>query len=480
MRSPVVTALAVIAVGVMVFLPSCAIESDAGNKKDAGQDADGDTQTDQDTGGDDTVCESECSQEGQRECDGNGYRLCGDQNDDGCLEWSDTIACSDDEFCEEGQCTTECRDLCAAGALRCVDGDSTSFEACGDFDDDPCKEWSDPQSCQAGRVCEAGRCVCDTPCSYGSRICVDQTAYETCMDHDGDGCEEFGDRVACREGLLCDEGQCVVDCTDACDTGESRCSDGLSQMCGDFDEDPCQEWSQATPCPSGHACAGDACACTQECVLGQRRCASTGGEASELCGDDNSDGCPEWGEPTPCGELEFCDPGVGHCVPICTDACDTQGETRCLGGGIDAFEGCADHDEDPCLEWGGQTFCQAGWECPAGQPECVCANVCEPGQQRCVPGAEAYETCDDHNGDLCPVWGGQVDCPADQVCHQPTGNCISPYPDGPYGTNQGDTIANECLEEALCNGSVPVGGEPFCFDRLLGRKASVISIHRGG
>jgi hypothetical protein len=149
-----------------------------------------------------------------------------------------------------------------------------------------------------------------------------------------------------------------------------------------------------------------------------RRCVD-GIQGYETCADHNADGCLEWG-----GEVE-CRPGLqcdeGQCVVDCTDSCEESGITRCVDEDT-ASEVCGDHDEDPCLEWGGHTPCAAGAACVGG--ECVCQNVCTPGQQRCdLDGTDAYQVCGDLNGDNCPEWGDLIECSELDYCDSGTGQC---------------------------------------------------------
>jgi hypothetical protein len=303
--------------------------------------------------------------------------------------------------------------------------------------------------------------------------------YETCADHNSDGCLEWGGQTECRTGLQCDEGQCVVDCTDSCDvSGETRCvdNDAASEVCGDHDEDPCLEWGGHTVCAAGAACVGGQCVCQDVCDLGETRCDPDGTDAYAQCGDLNSDGCPEWGDLIACEALEYCDSATGMCRPICTDQCTTQGAKRCLSG-VEGYETCDDHNGDTCIEWGGQVLCDSGFHCDAG--DCVCSYICEIGEMRCVPGEQAFETCDDRDSDGCPEWGDRVDCDAGLECVESIGRCCPPYPGPPHGGGYGDTAYNECLERVLCNGSTPSGSADFCFDDFRCNKATLLTLHTG-
>ncbi|MFA6376715.1 MAG: NBR1-Ig-like domain-containing protein [Candidatus Paceibacterota bacterium] len=49
-------------------------------------------------------CTNQCVSSGLRQCLGNSYQLCADNNNDGCMEWSAAINCAGGQFCESGEC----------------------------------------------------------------------------------------------------------------------------------------------------------------------------------------------------------------------------------------------------------------------------------------------------------------------------------------------------------------------------------------
>jgi hypothetical protein len=216
----------------------------------------------------------------------------------------------------------------------------------------------------------------------------------------------------------------------------------------------------------------DEATCQDECESdGARDCF---GEGFRVCGDYDDDECLEWSDVTACGAGEGC--YNGECSLVCTSECETDGEKRCVFG-VEAWESCGDYNGDSCLEWGEQVECEAGYHCDSGA--CVCDEVCEVGLTRCVAGVEAYESCDDHDGNGCAEWGGQTDCQPDWTCVEATGRCVRPYPEGPYGTRYGDTVENECLDRVECDGSSPTGLVNFCFQEILDKKAKLITLHSG-
>lgn len=50
------------------------------------------------------TCQNECSPAGLKRCSDNGYQICGNYDADTCLEWSSTINCPMDTFCQNGVC----------------------------------------------------------------------------------------------------------------------------------------------------------------------------------------------------------------------------------------------------------------------------------------------------------------------------------------------------------------------------------------
>jgi len=51
-------------------------------------------------------CPDDCLPAGSRQCSGNGYQVCGNTDEDECLEWGTVTACGTDETCSNGRCLT--------------------------------------------------------------------------------------------------------------------------------------------------------------------------------------------------------------------------------------------------------------------------------------------------------------------------------------------------------------------------------------
>ncbi|MEA3453151.1 MAG: hypothetical protein U9Q96_02325 [Patescibacteria group bacterium] len=58
------------------------------------------------------TCQSECPTSGIKQCFGNGYKTCEDNNGDGCLEWSSVASCGSDKICTGGECVDELLEEC--------------------------------------------------------------------------------------------------------------------------------------------------------------------------------------------------------------------------------------------------------------------------------------------------------------------------------------------------------------------------------
>ncbi|MCA9544835.1 MAG: hypothetical protein KC613_10610, partial [Myxococcales bacterium] len=320
-----------------------------------------------------------------------------------------------DERCDDGACVpvaSECTDACDTdGALEC-DADGTGFRRCGQYDADPCRELSERVPCAGFERCEAGACVpvCEDACEAGATRCG-PNGVELCGNFDADPCLEFSPGMACPMGERCDNGACVAveqPCEDACEAGALRCSGDGVQICADQDEDPCTEWSAAVPCGAGERCEGEgACVpdCMDECMPGAVRCEAGG---TVICADHDGDGCLEFGDNAPCPDGQSCSNGA--CRVDCVDDCQ-MGATDCVPEGL---RRCGQFDADACLDWSGPTPCGPAQACQAGACVAVCDDECVEGQRRCL--GEGFEVCGDFDADPCLEFGGGAACGAAEAC----------------------------------------------------------------
>ena len=144
------------------------------------------------------TCADECAS-GTLACSGSGHITCGSFDDDACLEWSAVNPCVAGDVCDAGACVTPpeippCVDECTSGPNTCW---REGFRGCGNLDDDPCLEWSTVTNCPAGERCADGACAplpppeerCVTLChlprggpTYGT-ICVPPSALPAHYEH---------------------------------------------------------------------------------------------------------------------------------------------------------------------------------------------------------------------------------------------------------------------------------------------------------
>ena len=391
-------------------------------------------------------CRSECGMFGLRRCGPGGVQTCGDHDADACLEWGPGEACPLDRVCAGGVCADACQNDCAQGSVRC-DGDAV--QTCGNFNADPCFEWSAQAPCSEGDTCSNGACAaaCADECVQGLSRCA-EGGVQICGAHDADACADWGSTTPCAPGHSCSNGACSAECTDECARGAARCSHNGVQTCGDYDLDPCADWSTPTPCADGAVCSNGACAaeCVDECVVGASHCAGNG---LQRCGELDDDGCLEWGAVTPCPVDETC--SDGQCAAVCVDECD-QGETRCGGSGL---ERCGDFDADVCFEWSAGVPCADDEVCSDGACAAECADECVLGDTRC-DGAGGVQFCADFDSDPCSDWSVTSPCNNGEICVdgacQIQVQCIDDLPcaDGQLCVNEVCTPARRCDEDLDC------------------------------
>jgi hypothetical protein len=193
-----------------------------------------------------------------------------------------------------------CVDECPAGGSLCLS--TTSQITCGEFDGDPCREWSPPIACTGVEQCTLGRCGAEHELSV---LPLPEAAVGTVTSApsgifcglDGNQCQHtyadgeqvtltatsdpeavfagwallpLGDTnaMACVGSLA----PCTVTmsqvtslaatyCTPECPLGGVRCSGATNviETCGEFDGDPCTEFSPPSTCGDGLLCTPDGC-----------------------------------------------------------------------------------------------------------------------------------------------------------------------------------------------------------------------------
>ncbi len=380
------------------------------------------------------ACQNECMM-GEKQCapgSTSQYQECGDPDGDTCLEWTPAISCGVDQVCQDGECVTACSDECTReDAKVCDTNGANGFRVCGNFDDDDCLEYGELNNCPTGQTCVEGACVesCVDECpAEGDRTCAapPDNGFMVCGNFDGDSCLEWGGLTLCPQGETCSAGTCSSECTDDCTPNQKICEGNGYRQCGSYDADPCLDWSGVTNCAAYEICKDGACetACSDECDTGEKRCNEINGQVGwEVCGNFDNDPCLEFGSFTSCQGGYTCE--NGNCVENCTNDCDTAGAHVCDGNG---YRTCGNYDADSCLEWSADiTSCDDNQTCIGGQCSEVCVTQCNEGDRECSGGGwhECVAVADpqDPNAD-CWVWSDVTNCDAFYACDPASATCV--------------------------------------------------------
>ncbi len=379
-------------------------------------------------------CEHECER-GRTECvDEIMMAECGQYDDDECWEWGPPVPCQSG-WCdpELGRCADMCEDECQWDESRCAD--QRSVQRCGQFDPDPCLEFGPPEPCPDNTRCDpaTGRCgggPCEDECwQPGQPECSDEFGFIECGDFDADPCLEYSPRQPCPEGQRCDwdTGHCDPTCVDECWWGESVCVGDFSYTeCGQWDDDICLEFGPTSQCPEDQPCADGRCGgCTDECGWGERYCWDEYGYVE--CGEWDGDPCLEFSPRQSCPEGTMCDWGSAECVAACQDECP-WGAWRCINER--RYRICDQFDDDPCSEWGPRERCRPQTFCSEEERACVaenCRDECQPGEQYCWDEWSMVE-CGQYDQDPCLEFSPPLPCPPEQPCDWQTGACGACWP----------------------------------------------------
>jgi hypothetical protein len=215
-----------------------------------------------------TECEHECTANATR-CTCSGYvtQTCGDFDEDICLDWGPSIPCSLGETCSNGVCSSSCEDSCPeVGATECT-STNEGYQVCDDYNQDGCVEWGPEIDCPGEETCQDGVCGMFCECDDEPGVCEAGSPNTTtpcaCDPDCGTPCGSDG---------FCDD-WCTPghdpDCGCNCDFNEycEAESQGSSNTCScDWDCEPhehacmddahCDTW-----CPSGADpdCGADPC-----------------------------------------------------------------------------------------------------------------------------------------------------------------------------------------------------------------------------
>jgi MYXO-CTERM domain-containing protein len=257
-------------------------------------------------------------------------------------------------------CDTGKKGVCADGTQQCVKGEigcvqniQPSDEKCNALDDD-CDGMVDNGDglCEAGKVCDRGRCVpkCGTGefrCTAGlvcsdRQVCVEAAcAKKDCpvgqVCHNGD-CIDSCKGVTCPYAEVCRNGGCV----DPCDG--VQCDDGYSCVLGVCRSCACTSCEGTQVCSKDNVCVDSGCE-NQTCMAGAHcamgtcvdDCAGTKCPQGQLCdmGACVADPNAQIGGSSSVGGSE----GNGGNIPIITGGTSTKPSTGGSGGSIDATGG---------------------------------------------------------------------------------------------------------------------------------------------
>ncbi|MDO8524441.1 MAG: hypothetical protein Q7R99_02325, partial [bacterium] len=109
--------------------------------------------------------------------------------------------------------TANAADLCQTGDRMCVS--DRTFKSCGDYNNDGSLEWSESYSCFLGQYCSSGRCYdpnvtitpappsCTNACSANQKQCSTNGQYQLCGNYDTDTCLEWSTSYTCPTGQTC-------------------------------------------------------------------------------------------------------------------------------------------------------------------------------------------------------------------------------------------------------------------------------------
>lgn len=256
----------------------------------------------------DDSCANECETNGAKQCSGTGYQTCGNHDSDSCLEWSTVNACENEGVCSNGACYANSLKHCAG----------TGYQFCRIYENDKCSQWSDIISCPTGQTCANGVCfLCQPRTISGCKVC------------DLSGVSWSDDNSKCASGQTCRDGQCVntsPSCTNECaSSGAKQCSGNGFQICGDYDNDNCLEWSTITACTNNQTCLMGNCAAN--CIA--KTCASEG----YICGN-LANGCGTTLNCGSCSGNQTCKNGK------CVNSCQANSYKACYNNDVYWYDSC--------------------------------------------------------------------------------------------------------------------------------------------
>ncbi|MDD5433332.1 MAG: hypothetical protein PHE77_01590, partial [Candidatus Pacebacteria bacterium] len=419
-------------------------------------------------------CSDECTN-GAKRCSTNSqYQVCGNFDSDSCLEWSTSYTCPTNQTCSgNGVCSLACTNQCQTmSAWQCPT--TNTYKICGDFNNDSCLEWSSAYTCDTGYTCNATskQCVAqnDNPTSAylsinKTSVLVGEKANISISAQDNDGvakvCLSDGDYQTpeCFSGAshtweiskqtpgtyffygyaygkkpngeiaqitttpffvsLTVKSQPIV-CTNQCQTMSAwQCpTTNTYQICGDFNNDSCLEWSQTYTCDTGYTCSASGKTCqavgdnpTTGTLTATKTTALTGENVSFTVKGYDTDGI-----------TKVCLLDGEQQTPVCQNVSTYTWNLTKQTPGTYFFYGYV-YGKRPNGEQVERTtdpfFVKVSFQ---GQAP-VCNNLCTPAEWSC-PTANTYKVCGDYNNDGCYEWSSAYTCNTGYTCSASQRMCI--------------------------------------------------------
>ncbi len=309
-------------------------------------------------------------------------------------------SCPEGFQCVDYRCEGGCIDQCPEeGEAYCTE---TGRVICGDYDDDDCLEWGPEQGCQG--PCVDGECQCEPSCA-GKECGSDGCGGKCGSCPPGMACKEFlctSEGTDCMPGAI-DEQNCGL-----CGKRNRKCaadgtwgawSDCLDEgVCksGDQDEKACGKCGVQT-----RTCLADCQWGNWSYCVGEGLCApgETQNESCGLCGQQSRscDNQCQWGPWSGCAGEGVCVPGdekteaCGNCGTRnrqCNNDCQwdpwgqCQSQGECSPGSTGVCGACGWQTCSPTCFWGpcqGEGQCVPGTVSTEGCPTCrarTCNNNC--------------------------------------------------------------------------------------------------------